>query len=251
MTHVNTKNSSLTSPEIFALAKEINIALSSKVTIETHQAKKFFKTQPGCYSENDEFLGVNVPNLRKLALVFAQAPLRVLQLILSSKFNEERLLALFILTDQYQKAEASGKEIIYQFYLQNLKHVNNWNLVDSSAHLIIGAHLKNNDRSLLEKLSSSQNLWERRISIVSTLYFIRNNDLNTTFHIATLLLNDTEDLIHKAVGWMLREAGKRNEPLLINFLLQHRIKMPKTMLRYAMERLPLEQRERIKNKNCY
>lgn len=203
----------------------------------------FFKTKPGDYAEHDQFIGVSNPELRKIAKEFSGLNQEELQCIIESKINEERLLALIILVTQYQKASDQNKKKFYQFYLSNLEYVNNWNLVDASAHLIIGAHLVDSDKKLLLKLAKSKIMWERRISIVSTWAFIRNNDLEWTFKIATLLLSDNHDLIHKAVGWMLREAGKRDEKQLITFLEQHSKIMPRTMLRYAIEKFPEPQRK--------
>jgi 3-methyladenine DNA glycosylase AlkD len=165
--------------------------------------------------------------------------------LIVSSINEERLLALIILTKQYSTATEPHKENVYQFYRTNMHHVNNWNLVDSSAHLIIGAHLFKQDCSILETLAASKNVWERRIAIVATWYFIRQSELEWTFKIAKLLHNDQHDLIHKAVGWMLREAGKKHEVSLISFLSEHAHQMPRTMRRYAMERLSKEQKTTV------
>ncbi len=225
---------------------QIKDTLQNSISVPPHKAAAFFKTGTGHYAEGDEFIGVTVPNLRKIAKNFMLLTLDDLQVLLASKINEERLLALIILTKQYQNEDDQDKERLYQFYMQNLKYVNNWNLVDASAHLIIGAHLWDKDRSSLLNLATSEILWERRISIVSTWYFIRQKDLAWTFKIASLLKCDTHDLIHKAVGWMLREAGKKDEARLISFLCDHAHQMPKTMLRYAMERLAKEQKESIK-----
>ncbi len=205
----------------------------------------YFKTSPGDYAEHDRFMGITVPVLRKIAKRFITISLEELGCLIQSQINEERLLALIILTAQYKDGAIAQKEEIYQFYRTNMRHINNWNLVDSSAHLIIGAHLFERNRDILEELAASQNLWERRIAIVSTWYFIRNSDLKWTFKIAKLLLNDSHDLIHKAVGWMLREAGKKDEARLISFLCDHVHQMPKIMLRYAMERLSKEQKVMI------
>ena len=218
--------------------KEIQTLLRQAVTIPKERAAFFFKVGPGEYAAHDQFIGVTVPTLRTIAKKFSTLPLEDIQTLLASPVNEERALALFILTDHYKKADTDNKEKIYQFYLDNLHCVNNWNLVDASAHLIIGAHLHNHNKDLLTTLAQSKNLWERRIAIVSTWYFIRNNDLQWTFTIALLLLNDTHDLIHKAVGWMLREAGKRDQDALVTFLNKHAHTMPRTMLRYAIEKFP-------------
>jgi len=205
----------------------------------------YFKTGPGEYAEHDRFIGITVPTLRKIARGFATLDLEDLGLLIQSKINEERLLALIILTGQYKDGTPDRQEEIYQFYITNISYINNWNLVDSSAHLIVGAHLFGRDRGVLEDLALSEDLWERRIAIVSTWYFIRQSDLEWTFKIAKLLLNDSHDLIHKSVGWMLREAGKKNEDILISFLYDHVNQMPKTMLRYAVERLSAAQKVAI------
>lgn len=205
----------------------------------------YFKKGPGDYAEHDRFMGITVPTLRKIAKGVMSLDLEDLGFLIQSKINEERLFALIILTEQYKVGESDKQEEIYQFYRANMCHVNNWNLVDSSAHLIIGAHLFERDRDLLEELALSPNLWERRIAIVATWYFIRKSELEWTFKVAKLLLNDPHDLIHKAVGWMLREAGKKDEALLISFLCQYAHQMPKTMLRYSMERLSNEQKASV------
>ncbi len=223
--------------------QQIQSVLRSKISVPKERAAAFFKTGSGHYAEGDAFIGVTVPDLRKIAKEFAHLDLLEIQVLLASPINEERSLALFILVRQYEKSKGPLKEAIYQFYLNNLKYVNNWNLVDASAHLILGAHLKDKDRELLLTLAQSEIMWERRIAMVATWYFIRNQDLAWTFRLAHLLLNDKHDLIHKAAGWMLREAGKRNITELINFLDQHAEKMPRTMLRYAIEKLSVDQRK--------
>lgn len=216
--------------------KEIQTLLQQSVSIPKEKAAAFFKTAAGEYAAHDQFIGVTVPTIRALAKKNSSLTLEEIQILLQSPINEERTLALFILTDQYKKADAQTKEKLYQFYLDNLQYINNWNLVDASAHLIVGAHLLKNNKELLITLAQSKTMWERRIAIISTLYFIRNNNTEWTFKIALLLLNDTHDLIHKAVGWMLREAGKRDQNALIAFLDQHARTMPRTMLRYAIEK---------------
>ncbi len=220
------------------LLMQIKDTLQNSISVPPYKAAAFFKTGTGHYAAGDKFIGVTVPNLRKIAKKFMFLTLDDLQLLLESKINEERLLSLIILTQQYQNEDDQAKETFYKFYMQNLKYVNNWNLVDASAHLIVGAHLWDKDRSLLLGLATSEILWERRISIVSTWYFIRRNDLAWTFKIASLLKCDTHDLIHKAVGWMLREAGKRDQIQLVTFLDQHMRVMPRAMLRYAIEKFP-------------
>lgn len=204
----------------------------------TSSASLFFKTGIGQYAHNDKFMGVSVPQLRVLAKQYKNIPMVEIEMLINSAFNEERLLALFILIHQYTAGPQKRQEEIYQFYLQHLACVNNWNLVDASAHLIMGAYLWKKDRGILYDLAQSSDLWQRRVAIIATFYFIRNNDLESTFSIAEKLLNDDQDLIHKAVGWMLREAGKRNENALIDFLAVHGKNMPRTMLRYAIEKFP-------------
>lgn len=196
-------------------------------------------------------MNVAVPDLRKLAKQYRSLTRCELQQLLESPFNEERLIALFILVDQYQRADAAVKNELYQFYLHNIKQVNNWNLVDSSAHLIMGAHLLHADKSILIDMAHSNVLWDRRIAIVATWYFIRANELGWTTKIAQILLADKQDLIHKAVGWMLRETGKKDQEVLIAFLNQYAHLMPRTMLRYAMEKLsPSERAIYLTQKNA-
>lgn len=223
--------------------EQVRSVLRSHVSLSPDRAQVFFKTAKGDYAEHDKFMGVPVPVLRKLAKTFTHFTLDELSQLISSRVNEERLLALIILVSHYQKADNPRKEAIYQFYLKHLAHVNNWNLVDASAHLIMGAHLWDKDKKVLLALARSENLWERRISIVSTWDFIRKGDVSWTFKIAELLLFDSHDLIHKASGWMLREAGKRDQNQLLAFLDQHAGHMPRTMLRYAIEKFPSDLRQ--------
>lgn len=221
----------------------IRSLLQQSAHVSKDKQSFFFKTEAGHYAEHDQFLGVTVPMLRKVAKDFQDLAFEDIQILINSPFNEERFFALVILVSQYQKGNSAIKEEIYQFYMKNLKQVNNWNLVDASAHLILGAHLLKSNKDILFTLARSNSLWERRIAIVSTWYFIRNNDLEWTFELGKLLLKDTHDLIHKAVGWMLREAGKRNQEALIKFLDHHASHMPRTMLRYSMEKFPESQRK--------
>ncbi|MBP9729710.1 MAG: DNA alkylation repair protein [Gammaproteobacteria bacterium] len=207
---------------------------------------RFFKIGPGDYAEHDRFLGVTVPALRKLAKTFEDLSLPDIKKLLQSRFNEERQLALFMLVNRYKQGNRTEKTRIYDFYLKHLAYVNNWNLVDASAHLIMGAELfnKNNkDKTILKSLAMSDNLWERRVAIVSTWTFIQNNDFQWTLKIAKQLLKDSHDLIHKAVGWMLREVGKKDVQVLITFLDRHAPKMPRTMLRYAIEHFSADERK--------
>lgn len=203
----------------------------------------FFKNGPGCYAEHDKFLGIKVPNLRKIAQQFQDLSLEDNHTLLQSEYNEERLLALIILSSQYQKGNPEKKDKIYQFYINHLSCINNWNLVDASAHHILGAHCFNNSCSPIENLASSISLWEKRIAIVATLYFIKQNHVELTYQIAFVHLSDKEDLIHKATGWMLREAGKVNLIRLKEFLDQYAPIMPRTMLRYAIEKMNATERQ--------
>jgi 3-methyladenine DNA glycosylase AlkD len=205
----------------------------------------FFKSGKGEYAEGDRFLGITVPVLRDLSKQWKELPLDQISLLLASAYNEERLLGLFILVSHYQKTKsAEQKELIYDFYLNHLDRVNNWNLVDSSAHLILGAYLSDRvDKSILITLTQSQSLWHRRIAMIATLYFIRKFEYEWSIKIADLLLHDTEDLIHKAVGWMLREIGQKEQSILLKFLDLHAHKMPRTALRYAIEKLQEPERK--------
>lgn len=203
----------------------------------------FFKTGKGQYGYGDIFLGVKVPETRIVAKKFNELNLKDLKKLLSGKIHEERLCALLILADKFKKSDPKNKKIIIDFYLQNTQKVNNWDLVDLSADKILGNYLIDKDKSVLYNLVKSQNLWERRISIISTFAFIKNNKFDDTIKISEILLNDKHDLIQKAVGWMLREIGKRDEKSLFKFLDKHHKAMPRTMLRYAVERLNKKKKE--------
>ncbi|MBS3141602.1 DNA alkylation repair protein [Candidatus Woesearchaeota archaeon] len=212
--------------------------------------QRFFKTGKGEYGEGDIFLGIIVPKQRKVAKKYINLSLNDLQVLLNSKIHEERLISLFILVDKYKKAEKENnekqKQEIFNFYIKNAKNINNWDLVDLSAPNIVGNYLLKKDdkeKQILYKLAKSDNLWEKRISILSTFMFIKTHKFDDSINIAEILLNDKHDLIHKAVGWMLRELGKRNEKLLINFLNKHKKEMPRTMLRYSIEKFSNEKRK--------
>ncbi len=196
----------------------------------------FFKTGEGQYAEGDRFLGLLVPAIRKLAKQFRDLSLPDCERLLNSPYNDERLLSLLILVGQYQQGDADLKEQVYRLYLKKRGQVNNWNLVDSSAPSIVGAHLIGQNRSLLYELAQSDSLWDRRIALLATFAFIRENDFADTLKLTEQLLADQHDLIHKACGWMLREVGKRNQSELEKFLRRHHRAMPRTMLRYAIER---------------
>jgi 3-methyladenine DNA glycosylase AlkD len=206
---------------------------------------RFFKTGPGQYGEGDIFIGVKVPVLRTLARDLQEVPLGEVKILLQSPIHEERLLALLILMLVVTKATPEQKKAIHDLYLSNTKYINNWDLVDSSAPALIGAYLLDKSRKPLVVLAKSASLWERRIAIVSTQHFIRNEQFDDTLKISRILLADKEDLIHKATGWMLREVGKKHEPTLLSFLEQHGAVMPRTMLRYAIERFSPEKRRLI------
>lgn len=196
----------------------------------------FFKTGIGQYGEGDIFIGIKVPEIRNVAKNYSDLPINICQTLLSSKIHEERLCALVILVNQFNKSDETKRKQIYNLYLSNTRYINNWDLVDLTAPNIIGQYLYDKNRSKLITLAKSKDLWKKRISIVSTHYFIRNNQFKDTIKISKILLNDDHDLIHKAVGWMLREVGKRNQRVEEAFLKKHYKKMPRTMLRYAIER---------------
>lgn len=203
---------------------------------------RFFKTGPGQYGEGDTFIGVRLPTLRKLAREFRHLPLAEVEVLLHSPIHEERLLALLVLVLGVGKGDDGHRKAVYDFYLGNTQHVNNWDLVDSSAPAIVGGYLRDKPRTPLVRLARSASLWERRIAVVATQHFIRLDDFDDTLAISRLLLADKEDLIHKATGWMLREVGDRDEAALAAFLDEHVAVMPRTMLRYAIEHFPPETR---------
>jgi 3-methyladenine DNA glycosylase AlkD len=203
----------------------------------------FFKTAPGEYGAGDRFIGVRVPVLRRLAGEFQKLSSTATVKLLQSRIHEERLLALLILGNAYSVAGKSQQAAIYRLYLKNLAYVNNWDLVDSSAPQIMGRHLEKRSRMILFQLARSKILWRRRVAVLATFHFIRLDDFADALRLAELLLDDKHDLIHKAVGWMLRETGKRNRSALEKILRQHSARMPRTMLRYAIERLPERTRQ--------
>lgn len=220
------------------LIKEIKKAEDKK---QAELLQRFFKTGPGQYGEGDIFLGIKVPIQRGIAKKY-RLSLKDIQTLLSSKIHEHRLIGLFILIDKYKRAEQQQKKEIFNFYLKNTKNVNNWDLVDLSAPNIAGDYLINKNRKILYKLVKSDNLWERRIAILATFTFIKDKDFQDSIKLSEILLKDKHDLIHKAVGWMLREIGKKDEKVLTDFLDQHYKEMPRTMLRYSIERLNSKQK---------
>ncbi|MFH2140199.1 MAG: DNA alkylation repair protein [Pseudomonadota bacterium] len=225
-------------------AKTISAKLHTLASPDTASIlQRFFKTGPGQYGEGDLFLGIKIPPLRALAKQHRDADLATIAALLSSKYHEERLFSLLLLMQFYATADERGKQAAYDLYLGGTRHINNWDLVDVSAPHIVGKHLEDRPRKVLQRLAKSGSLWERRIAMVSTLHFIRRNDFTDTLRIAEMLLDDEHDLMHKAVGWMLREVGKRDQRTLETFLQQHYPRLPRTALRYAIERFdpPLRQ----------
>ncbi len=201
-------------------------------------AMRFFKTGPGEYGEGDQFLGLRVPQLRQAVRKYREVPLELGCELLQSEWHEVRLFALLLMVEQYKRGDLIAREAIYQAYLEHLDWINNWDLVDSSAHHILGHYLFERPRELLDQLIQSQDLWRRRVAIMTTFYFIKQNDFADTLRLAERVLDDPEDLMHKASGWMLREVGKRDQNLALSFLDQHYHDMPRTMLRYAIEKYP-------------
>lgn len=213
---------------------------------------RYFKTGPGQYGEGDIFLGLTADQIKKLADKYRNISLENIRELLQDKIHEHRSIALGILSRQFDKADPEKKKTIYHFYLKNTKFINNWDLVDSSASNIVGAYLQDINRLPLYQLAKSKNLWERRIAIMSTLTFIRQNQFEDTLKISRILLKDPHDLIHKAVGWMLREVGKRNQGEEEKFLKKYADQMPRTMLRYTIEKFSPEKRKyylNFKNQN--
>jgi 3-methyladenine DNA glycosylase AlkD len=207
-------------------------------------SQRFFKTGPGEYGEGDVFLGVTVPDLRRIAKEFQDLDSREITSLFRSRIHEERGMALLILVRQYQRGDRQGQERIYKLYMKHLRFVNNWDLVDGSAEHVVGAYLREKSKKPLYDLARSKTLWERRVSIMATFHYIKRNEFSETLKISEMLLSDEEDLIHKAVGWMLREIGKRDLAVEEKFLKKHYKGMPRTMLRYAIERFPEPKRQR-------
>ncbi|MGA2782452.1 MAG: DNA alkylation repair protein [Smithella sp.] len=207
----------------------------------------FFKTGVGQYGEGDIFLGIRVPAIRKLAKEYNNLPTEEILSLLKSSYHEVRLFALISLVNTFAKADETIQKKIYDLYLANTNYINNWDLVDLSAPNIVGAYLLTKNRKPLYQLVKSKSLWERRIAVLATFYFIKNNQFADSLKIAAILLQDKEDLIHKAVGWMLREIGKRDMECAETFLQKHCRVMPRTMLRYAIERFAPSKRRKYMN----
>ncbi len=206
--------------------------------------QRFFKTGPGEYAEGDRFLGIKVPAFRALAREYRPLPLAEAGRLLRSPWHEARALALVILVWQYARADWATRARIHRLYLDHTAHIDNWDLVDGSAEHIVGAHLAGGSRALLRRLATSRSIWERRIAVMATFHFIKHGEFGETLALARALLDDPHDLIHKAVGWMLREIGKRDREAEEAFLRAHAARMPRTMLRYAIEKFPDSLRRR-------
>jgi len=225
-------------------AKEIQAVLRSLANpVDAEKVLYYFKTSKGEYAEGDRFLGIRMPVLREQVKKYKSTPLTEITRLLKSGYHEERMFALLLLVQVFTSGDEKTKSSVYQEYLKHTQYINNWDLVDCSAHLIVGAFLEDKDRTPLYKLAKSKSLWERRIAIIATLYFIRNNDFDDTLKVSERLLGDKEDLIHKATGWMLREVGNRDKASEVTFLKKHYKNMPRTTLRYAIEKFTKDERQ--------
>ncbi|MDX5151435.1 MAG: DNA alkylation repair protein [Acidiferrobacterales bacterium] len=229
-------------------AKRVTQAVADvKVLADPERAthsQKFFRTGPGQYGAGDQFLGIRVPQIREVAARYRDLDLGEVEQLLGSPFHEVRLLALVILVDQFKECDPAKQKAIYDLYMHDRRWVNNWDLVDLSAPTIVGGWLKTRSREKLYQLARSSTIWDRRISVLATFQFIRDDEFTDSLAIAEILLQDKEDLIQKAVGWMLREIGKRNRSVEEKYLKEHCKKMPRTMLRYAIEKFPDSLRKR-------
>ena len=206
--------------------------------------QRFFKTKPGQYAEGDMFLGIRVPVLREIAKANRATPLEEIAILIQNPYHEARFCALLLLMDHFKRSkEVAEKERCFQFYLQHTAYINNWDLVDVSCTHIIGSWLMDKDRQILYRLAESKNMWEQRIAIVSTLAFVRKGQFHDTLELVKKLITHPHDLIHKAMGWVLREVGKKERLLLTTFLNEHATRLPRTTLRYAIEHYPEEERK--------
>jgi 3-methyladenine DNA glycosylase AlkD len=210
---------------------------------QAKQLQRFFKTGPGDYGEGDRFLGLRVPQIRAMVKELGVVPVTTIKSLLTSPWHEERMLALLLMVHRYIKSDDEAREVLYHLYLDSTAYINNWDLIDVTARHIVGAWLYNRSRKPLFVLAKSDSLWERRISILSAFHFIANNDFDDALKLSKILLHDEHDLMHKAVGWMLREIGKRDRKREEGFLLNHYKTLPRTMLRYAIEHLPEKRRK--------
>jgi 3-methyladenine DNA glycosylase AlkD len=225
------------------IAADVSKALAAVADPDSVQGKqRFFRTGPGEYGEGDRFLGVSVPDQRRIARSAKALPLNEIRTLLTTGAHEERLTALFILVLKFGRADEALRGEIVDLYLAHTAFVNNWDLVDSSAFQLLGEWLVDRDRSVLDRLAGSESLWERRIAIIATFAFIRRGDPEWTLWLAEKLVHDRHDLIHKAVGWMLREVGNRDRDAELRWLVRHQRTMPRTMLRYAIEKFAPEER---------
>jgi len=217
-----------------------------KIGNKKHAAvsQRFFKTGPGEYGEGDIFIGIRVPVLRKLVKEYKDLPVSEIKILLRSPIHEERLLAILLFVRKFEKGDGDIKKNIYDIYLKSTAFINNWDLVDTSAEHIVGQYLMDKSKRPLYCLTKSKNLWERRIAIMATFHFVKRHEFSETLKISNMLLADRHDLIHKATGWMLREIGKRDLETEEIFLKEHYKKMPRTMLRYAIEKFPEKKRQR-------
>ncbi len=232
-----------------SLQKLLNDLDRQKDPVRASNSARFFQTRAGQYGEGDQFLGLTVPLLRQaVRLYWRDLSLADVDHLVASKYHEHRLTGLLILVKKYEKGTADIKKSIYNFYLAHLDRVNNWDLVDLSAPNIVGDYLLTHPRAILYRYVKSKNLWHRRVAVLATATFIRHGEFADTLALATILLADPHDLIHKAVGWMLREVGKRDLPTLVSFLDTHAPTMPRTMLRYAIEKLSPTAREHYLSK---
>ncbi len=207
-------------------------------------SQRFFKTGPGEYGEGDIFIGIRVPVLRRLVKEFKDLPASEVASLLRTPIHDERLLAILLFVRIFKNGDDDVKKDIYDLYLKSTEFINNWDLVDASAEHIVGAFLMEKNKRPLYRLAQSKELWERRISIMATFHFVKHHEFSETIKICSMLLSDRHDLIHKATGWMLREIGKRDLKIEEKYLKAHYKKMPRTMLRYAIEKFPEEKRQR-------
>jgi 3-methyladenine DNA glycosylase AlkD len=230
-------------PTLATLKRELGKAADS----DRAGSLAWFKTGKGEYGEGDKFIGASVPIQRAIAENYHHLKLDDIERLLGSRIHEHRFTGVLILVGQYQAGDASAKQRVFDFYVNHARCINSWDLVDTSAPYIMGEHLVFRPRRVLYRLAESSNLWERRMAIVATAAFIDRGDLKDTFSIATRLLADKHDLIHKATGWMLREAGKHSRGEMIGFLKRNYSRIPRTALRYAIEHLPQAQRKRALN----
>lgn len=229
-----------------AIRKKFKALSNPKVA---EKAAYYFKTSEGDYSEGEKFLGLRVPDIRKIAKDNWEMPMSTIDKFIVSSWHEERLFALIVLNLKYKKADTAEKKKLFNYAVKHKRRIDNWDLVDVSAPHLFGPYVQEFGKfEILKKYSQSKNMWERRIAMISTFAYLRNSSTKETYWVAKKLLNDKEDLIHKAVGWLLREAGKRDMKELLKFIDVHGKKMPRTMLRYAIEKLPEQKRKSILKK---